>query len=606
MNPTHATIVSRCIFGLVLALSFSHSLFAQAKRPNVILIMTDDQGLGDFGCMGNPLVKTPNVDRMYEQAIRFSRFYVCPVCSPTRASLMTGRYHYRTRVVDTFIGRSMMEPSEVTLAERFQRANYATGIFGKWHLGDCYPMRPHDRGFDTAVVHRGGGIGQSTDPIGKEGAYTDPVLQHNGESVQESGYCTDVYYDHALEFIEQQTKASKPFFVYLPDNCPHGPFNDVPKKWWDVYKDQDLSNEKFPQVPGGYPVRNRKKSDVTNRIFSMISNVDENIGRLQAKLSDLGIRDNTIVIFMTDNGPNGERYTCGLRGRKTSVYEGGIRTLFLLQWPAKIKTKSTRPEMAAHIDIAPTLIEACKLPKNDDDLELDGLSLMPLIRGETIDWSAQRPFLAIQTHRGNKPVKYHHFAAIGKRFKLVHHSGFGKESFAGPPKFELFDLQNDPYETKNVLEAHPRQFEALKLRYESWFLDVSNTRINNYDAPRIIIDPKQENPITLTRQDARRIAGSKRTQWAETDHWRMQSQTAHQAKLKFWFRKQVSGTVICQMGDKQVVVEIQNATSASCNSELPSGEFKITAFLQPKKEEPTNQDRARSTPVHQVEISFDD
>ena len=569
------------------------------EPPNVVLIMTDDQGLGDFGCMGNSKVQTPNIDQLFQSSTRFSRFYVCPVCSPTRASLLTGRYNYRTRVVDTFIGRSMMAPEEVTLAERFKRAGYVTGIFGKWHLGDCYPMRPHDRGFVESVVHRGGGIGQSTDPIGAEGKYTDPVLFHNGKAVQESGYCTDVYYDHAIDFIERQCRKSKPFFVYLPDNCPHGPFKDVPQKWWDLYKDQDLSREQLPSVEGGYPVAKRKKSDQTNRIFSMISNVDENVGRLMSKLNDLGVHENTIVIFMTDNGPNGERYTCGLRGRKTSVYEGGIRTLFLMHWPKKIGSQGTVSEMAAHIDVTPTLIEACSLPNLPNDPKLDGVSLMPLINKTPNQWKNRSHFF-VQTHRGNTPVKYHHFAAIGERFKLVHHSGFGKESFEGEPNFELYDLQNDPYEKKNVIQEMPNEFRKLKRAYEDWFNDVSNTRTDNYTPPRIIVDPIHESPLVLARQDARRVKDSVRQDWPKTDHWRLTSKNPVNADVTFYFRKPVSGEVRCLINETTFTFRCQNSSQVTGKLKLPASDANLIAYLVLDSEE-RNQ---KFVPVHQVELKF--
>lgn len=569
------------------------------SRPNVIVIMTDDQGIGDFGCMGNPLVKTPNVDRMFERSARFSNFYVCPVCSPTRASLMTGRYNYRTRVVDTYIGRSMMESAEVTIAERFKRANYATGIFGKWHLGDCYPMRPHDQGFDRAVVHRGGGIGQGSDPVEAEGAYTNPILQHNGVDVQEEGYCTDVYYDHALDFIEENAKDDKPFFVYLPDNCPHGPFRDLPQDWWAKYKDQDLSNAKFPVVEGGFPLGQGNSSDQTNRVFAMISNIDENIGRVQKKLTDLGIVENTIVIFMTDNGPNGDRYTCGLRGRKTSVYEGGIRTLFLMQWPKRIKDKSTTSNIAAHIDLAPTLVDACSLPQLDDDPEMDGVSLMPLINGSSLGWKPRHLFF--QVHRGNTPQKYHHFAVRDDQFKLVHHSGFGNEEFKGEPKFELFDLKNDPYERTDLAAEQPQRVSELKAAYEEWFDHVGQTRPDNYSAPRIVVSAADENPLLLSRQDARRKPDAERGNWATTIRWLLTSQDPQVATATIYFKKPVSGTVKLFVGDREYRMVIDQAKQCQTRVDLPASNFDVRGHLVPLS---VAEKVAKPIGVHQVEFEF--
>ena len=210
--------------------SYCGETHTEPTVPNVILIMTDDQGYGDFGVMGNPIIQTPNWDRLAAESASMSNFYVSPVCSPTRASLMTGRYNYRTRVVDTWQGRSQMEPAEVTIAEVLQGAGYATGIFGKWHLGDSYPMRPQDQGFEEVLIHRGGGIGQPTDPLDGQSKYTDPVLVHNGELVYEEGYCTDIYFERGMKWMEKQHASGSNFFMYLATNAPHDPFHDVPDR----------------------------------------------------------------------------------------------------------------------------------------------------------------------------------------------------------------------------------------------------------------------------------------------------------------------------------------------------------------------------------------
>jgi arylsulfatase/arylsulfatase A len=220
----------------VLATAVPTIAIAAADRPNVILIMTDDQGGWDCSIMGNPVMKTPNMDRLATHGVHMTRFYVSPVCTPTRACLITGRYNYRTRAIDTYVGRAMMEPQEVTIAEILRDAGYATGIFGKWHLGDNYPMRPMDQGFAESLVIRGGGIGQPTDPPGGEGKYTDPVLFHNGQQVQTKGYCTDVYFDNAMEFIEKNVDAHRNFFAYIPTNAPHVPLNDVPPDLYRKFK----------------------------------------------------------------------------------------------------------------------------------------------------------------------------------------------------------------------------------------------------------------------------------------------------------------------------------------------------------------------------------
>lgn len=496
-------LASAAMTGLILG--FTWTSLAESKRPNVILIMTDDQGYGDFGFTGNPVIQTPNIDALAGQSAQMKRFYVSPVCSPTRACLMTGRYNYRTRCIDTYIGRSMMEPEEITIAEALRESGYRTGIFGKWHLGDCYPMRPTDQGFDEAWVLRGGGIGQPSDPIGAESKYTDPILFHNNQPVQTQGYCTDVYYDKAMQFIDQSVESEKPFFVYLPDNCPHGPFGDVPEEEYEKYKAMKLGNDQFPQ-DSGHLLPENSNEDKRARIFAMISNVDKNIGRLMERLDRQGIAENTIVIFMTDNGPNGMRYKAGMKGMKSHVHEAGIRTPFLMRWPAVLKAGTSSDRLAAHIDVFPTLLAACgaSLPEG---VQQDGRNFLPLLTGDVAacDWEDRT--LVIQSHRGNSPVRYHHFAAISQDWKLVHPSGFGRENFEGDPKFELYHLKTDPLEMENIAGEQPEKLAEIKAVYDRWFDDVSSTRPDNYAPPGIVIGAGAAPVTTLTRQDWRHVSG---------------------------------------------------------------------------------------------------
>ena len=312
--------------------------------------MTDDQGYGDFGFAGNLWIETPQLDRLADESATVERFYVSPVCTPTRANLMTGRYNYRTRAIDTYLGRAMMEPDEVTLAEVLGEAGYATGIFGKWHLGDMYPLRAIDQGFDEALVHRGGGIGQPSDPPGGEGKYTDPVLYLNDEERAYEGYCTDIYFDHALDFMSRMVAEDRPFFAYVPTNAPHGPFHDAPEAWYEHYRAADLRGA----LPDG---ATDEDVDRLARIYAMISNVDDNVGRVLDHLDVLGAADDTIVVFLVDNGPNGRRYTAGLRGQKGTVYEGGLRSPLLVRWPGRLTAGHAVDRIAAHYDLMPTLLE---------------------------------------------------------------------------------------------------------------------------------------------------------------------------------------------------------------------------------------------------------
>lgn len=444
---------------------------AARRRPNVVLIITDDQGYGDLGCHGNPVLKTPHQDRLHRESVRFTQFHVSPVCSPTRASLMTGRYNYRTGVVDTYAGRSMMHPRERTLAEMLRAAGYRTGIFGKWHLGDNYPLRPMDRGFEESLVHYGGGIAQPSDPefFERENTYFDPVLQHNGKAVKGCGYCTDIFTDAALHFIAAHRDA--PFFTYVSYNAPHTPL----------------------QVAEEYaaPYRAAGPDEKTAQVYGMIANVDQNVGRILDALDEMDLTRHTAVIFMTDNGAQdlgvGDRFNAGMRGWKTTVYEGGIRVPFFARWPAALDGGRDVDRIAAHIDIAPTLLELCGATEEKPPA-FDGVSLAPLLRdGEAArQWPDRTLFF--QWHRGDTPEAFRNSAVRTQRWKLVNGE-------------ELYDLTADPGETKDVAAEHPETVRELRAAYEAWFADVSATR--GYAPVRIHLGSDHENPITLTRQDWR-------------------------------------------------------------------------------------------------------
>lgn len=463
--------------------------------------MTDDQGYGDFGVQGNPLFKTPRIDRLAEQSASMEVFYVCPVCSPTRSSLMTGRYNYRTRCIDTYRGRSQMAPEEITLAEALQAAGYATGIFGKWHLGDAYPMRPIDQGFDKAVVHRGGGLAQDSEPIENRRRYTDPILLEDGQKFQADGYCTDVYFDRAMQFIEKSQATGQNFFAYIATNTPHSPFHDVPAELYEQYKQVDF-RPIMKNVKPGQKVPDRQ--DKLARIAAMITNIDQNVGRLLDRLDQLDAAENTIVIYMVDNGPNSRRYAGPFRGHKGTVYEGGIRSPFWIRWPAVLASGTASQKPVAHIDVTPTLLEACGAPL-PEGVALDGRSFLGLLRGEDIPWPSRT--LATQWHRGDVPERYHHFMIRDDRWKLLNPSNPGDEQLKGQPAFELYDLANDPGEQQNLAERHPEHVARLRKAYDRWFDDVSSTRDNNYAPPRIVVGSPAEPTTTLTPQDARGPGG---------------------------------------------------------------------------------------------------
>jgi arylsulfatase/arylsulfatase A len=482
------------LFLLSLGLLFSLSGFAAAPatdRPNIVLIITDDQGYGDLGITGNPVLDTPNIDALARGGATMTKFYVSPVCSPTRASLMSGRYNYRTRVVDTFKGRSMMDPGEVTVAEVLRGAGYATGIFGKWHLGDNYPLRATDQGFEKALVLRGGGLAQPSEPIENGNRYTDPILFHNNQQVQTKGYCTDVYFDAAMRYMDTAHSGRRPFFAYIACNAPHDPLHDVPEALYAKYKAKDLS----PALLG-----NTRSADSVARVYAMVENIDQNVGRLMAHLRSTKLLTNTLVVFMSDNGPAGQRYVGDMRGQKSQVHDGGIRSPFYAHWPARLKAGTRSDRIAAHIDVMPTLLEAASVPL-PTGLKLDGRSLLPLLEGKPADWPDRT--LVLQTHRGDVPIPFHNLAIRDQRWKLVHPSGFGRETMPTDVPLELYDLDSDSMEARNLAAEQPDVVKRLSAAYDAWFRDVSTTRPDNFAPPRIVIGTDHETTTVLTWQDWR-------------------------------------------------------------------------------------------------------
>ena len=570
------------------------SAFAQADRPpNIVLVITDDQGYGDFGFTGNPLIHTPHLNRMAAGSARMTQFYVSPVCAPTRASLMTGRYNYRTRVVDTYLGRAMMEPEEVTVAELLREAGYATGLFGKWHLGDTYPMRPQDQGFEEVLTHRGGGIGQPSDPPGGEDRYTDPILLHNGELVSTEGYVTDIIFDAAGDWVEEMHGAERPFFAYVATNAPHGPFHDVPEEDYAYYQGLDLEGDAYPHH-AGLDLGEGSDADRLARIFAMITNIDRNVGRLFERLDRLGLTENTLVVFMVDNGPNTRRFVAGMRGMKGEVYEGGIRSPFWAHWPARLRAGHASGHVAAHIDVLPTLLEAAgaALP---DSLEVDGRSLLPLLDGEEVDWPDRTIF--IQSHRGNEPVRYHHFAARGQRWKLLHNSGFGRHDFSGPPAFALYDLAQDPLETRDVAAEHPEVVAQMRAAYDAWFDEVGATRPDNYAPPRIHVGTEHENPVVLTRQDWRYEGEEGGWNRNARGHWLLHApeEGIYDVRFRFDPEEEVPGVARLKVGDAERTEPLERGAESVTFGDvrLPHGDLRLDAIL-------THGDLTRG--VHQVDV----
>ncbi len=509
------------------------------RKPNIILIMTDDQGYGDLGAHGNPYLRTPNIDAFTKESVSCEQFYVMPVCSPTRACLLTGRYNYRTGVVDTFLGRSMMHSDEITLAEMLNESGYRTGIFGKWHLGDNYPLRPFDQGFDEELVHNGGGLAQPSDPPGN--TYFDPILRHNGTQKRFRGYCTDIFTDAAIEFIKDP-RYRQPFFVYLSTNCPHTPLQ-IADKYVQPYLDMGLD-------------------ETTAKIYGMIENIDENVGKLLTWLERVNKTEDTIVIFMTDNGAQQNRYNAGLRERKGSVYEGGIRVPFYIRYPREFAANRKVNPIAAHIDIVPTIADICgiELPQ---DRKIDGKSLYPLLKGDT-DTMEDRT-IVLQWHRGDEPEPFRNSAVREPRYKLVDGE-------------ELYDIENDPRELKDIAADHPGIVKRLRDEYMKWFDDVSSTR--GYDPPRIHIGTEFENPVTLTIQDWR----GENAGWGKESlgHWEVYVANDHVYDITLRTLPATGdGTIDFKLGDVWLSKPIGKGTTEHTfkNVKLPQGNARLEAWL---------------------------
>lgn len=432
----------------------------KASNPNVILILTDDQGYGDIHSHGNELIDTPHLDRLAASGARFENFFVAPVCAPTRASVLTGREHIRTGTVNVSNNYEIMRSEETTVAELFKENGYATALFGKWHNGEHFPNNPNGQGFDEFIGFCAGHIGN----------YFDPLLEHNAGTIQTEGFITDALTDKALEWIE--AKRDEPFFCYIPYNAPHTPFQ-VPDSYYEKYEARGLDVK-------------------TATLYGMVENLDDNIGRLLQRLNELNLAENTIVLFLTDNGPTNtrDRYNAGMKGFKTRVDEGGVRVPLFVKWPGHIKSGSVIDGLAAHIDLMPTLADLCGI-EIPNTLKLDGLSLKDsLLKGETAPDDRM-----IFAHRfsGGK-LQLLNGAARSKRFRYV----------LTDKEETLFDLINDPGQKKDICKDNPEQFERHRAAYRKWFEDVSK----GWEIESLIPCGYSEFPITHLHAVQSKLSGA--------------------------------------------------------------------------------------------------
>ena len=398
------------------------------KRPNIVIILSDDQGFGDLSVHGNTNLSTPNIDSIVRDGAIFDRFYVCPVCAPTRAEFLTGRYHGRTGVHGVSTGAERMNTDEKTIADTFKAAGYATGAFGKWHNGTQYPYHPNARGFDEYYGFCSGHWGH----------YFDPILEHNGQIVRGKGYITDDLTNKAMAFIEQNK--NKPFFCYIPYNTPHSPFQ-VPDRFYEKFKNVEIK------------MRNRDQKleelDKTRAALAMCENIDYNVGRVLKKLDDLSLADDTIVIYFADNGPNSWRWNDGMKGKKGATDEGGVRVPCMIRWPGRIKPGTKIPQISGAIDFLPTLADMAQISVISSK-KLDGKSLKPLLLGTARNWPGRMIF---------SQQKSSTVSVRTQRYRL-------------DSKNALFDMKNDPGQYKNIAKDKPEIAAKLSKAVEKFKQEV--------------------------------------------------------------------------------------------------------------------------------------
>ncbi|TVQ02460.1 MAG: hypothetical protein EA359_11800 [Balneolaceae bacterium] len=445
-------------------------------QPNILLIMTDDQGFGDVGYHGNPDIQTPNMDQLAQEGAWFRQFYVSSVCAPTRASLLTGRYSMRTGTQWVTRNLESMHPDEVTLAHIFREAGYKTAIFGKWHNGEHYPSNPFGMGFDLFFGFNGG----------HHNNYFDTQLEYNGEMVQTEGYISDVLTDSTIAFIKRNH--NHPFLAYVPYNAPHSPFQ-LSDKYYDRY------------AAMGYDAR-------TASAYGMVENIDDNLGRLLTTLDELGIAENTIVIFLTDNGPNGQRYNAFMRGIKASVHEGGVRVPMFFRWPGKIDAGTVIEELTAHIDLLPTLVDLTGIPKTVTN-PLDGSSFAGLLLNQQSNFPDDR--LLFFHHSRWDSLEVYPGSVRNHQYRLVRE--YDRD-------WELFDMKADPGQQFDITHLQPAMADSFKQAYYEWFGDVT---ANLPSERRIPVGYKEAPGIRLPAPQAfcKGVIGYHGAGWANDwlDNW---------------------------------------------------------------------------------------
>lgn len=445
------------VFGFIM-----HTALLAAQQPNVVIVVTDDQGYGDLSCHGNPVIKTPNMDELHEESVRFTNFHVDPTCAPTRAALMSGKYSHRAGVWHTVAGGNHLRATETTMADMFKASGYRTGAFGKWHLGSNYPYRPIDRGFDEWLGHGDGGTGTTDDWFDND--RVNDHYWHNGKRIQRDGYAPDVFFDAAIDFIDKDDN-DQPFFVYLATYLPHDPHTIPDTAMVEKYKD--------------------KVADRVAYFFAGIECIDQNIGRLRKVVEETGKADNTIFIFMSDNGGTAgvNLYNAGMRGRKGMVYEGGHRVPFFIHFPnGKLEHGSNVDDLSAHIDVFPTLVELCGL-SGKNTVDFDGRSFAQQLYQPDLELADR--VLFVETQRTFTSKSWENTAAMTRRWRLVDNK-------------ELYDMQNDPGQENNQITKHPEVVQKIQKAHTAYWRHVTP---GDRDKPRFIAGHKDDAEVFLSPSD---------------------------------------------------------------------------------------------------------
>jgi arylsulfatase A-like enzyme len=547
---------------LFISLICATAAMAAPDRPNVILIMTDDQGYGEIAAHGNPIIKTPHLDALHGASVRFTDFHVDPTCSPTRAAMATGRYSTRTGVWHTINGRSMMRPEELTLPEIFKANGYDTAFFGKWHLGDNAPCRPEDQGYDHVAWHHGGAL--TNGPDYWENDYYDDMIKVNGEWTRTEGYITDAWFDHAIRHIEKPR--DKPFFLTIHTNAPHDPYV-VPERYSKPYREAGLS-------------------ETLAIFYGMITCIDENIGRMRKRLEELKIADNTLIIYTTDNGTAAgwitftskePYYNAGMRAWKSSAYDGGHRVPLFMHWPAKgISGGRDVEDLTAHIDLLPTLVDLLKLEKPAGP-RVDGISLAPVLLDPVATLPPRTLFVHVQ--RQYLPPKWTNSVAMTQRWRLID----GKE---------LYDIQADPGQSNNIAADHPDTVARLRAEYESWWKSLEN---NMQQTVRIHLGGA-ENPMMLSSHDWLMEPGERDAAWHQNHvkrgdisngPWAVHIEQAgrYQITLHRWpdYLEKPMGMIESRLriGDAVHTQPLkEDATRATFEVDLPAGPTMLKTWLK--------------------------